>query len=319
MAREDAPRPVFPGRGNASEKPACYGRNGGNSPRRGIVVMEEHRGRSLSIRADRFWRGRCFAVKKTIAFLLVIFFFTSGAAADIIIFNSGSAKEGIIEAETPTSIKLRVKNAVMGFSRDNIKEIEYASDEENRQLDIKWKEQEEQKKEERRQRKEAKKRFEKQQRDKGLVKEGKKWIPEKRKVELNRERARRSVDAQRDAISAGESEEDEEEQEDSEVEEELGGEGFDDISIDALNINKKGLGSMLFDGRVTNKGERTAGTIFLRIDVYNKAGRVIRSKTQRVNNLAPQESKKVRVPIQLKPEQVKRHDFVVTNVLWRGN
>jgi hypothetical protein len=258
-------------------------------------------------------------VKKTIAFLLVIFFFTTGAAADIIIFNSGSAKEGIIEAETPTSVKLRVKKAVMGFSRDNIKEIEYASDEENRQLDIRWKEQEEQKKEERRQRKEAKKRFEKQQRDKGLVKDGKKWIPEKRKVELNRERARRSVDAQRNAIIAGESEEDEEEREDSESEEEQGAEGFDDISIDALNINKKGLGSIIFSGRVTNNGARTARAIFLRMDVYNWAGRIIYSKRQRVNNLAPKGSQQLRVPIHLNPKNVERHDFVVTNVLWRGN
>ncbi len=73
-------------------------------------------------------------MRKLVLVLLVLALFSPGAFADIVIFKSGSAKEGIVEEETPTGIKIRIKNAVIGVSWQNIEKIEYATSEENRDL-----------------------------------------------------------------------------------------------------------------------------------------------------------------------------------------
>ena len=49
-------------------------------------------------------------MKKLVMVLAALSFFISNATADIIIFTSGGAKEGIVQEETPTSVKMRVKS-----------------------------------------------------------------------------------------------------------------------------------------------------------------------------------------------------------------
>ena len=93
-------------------------------------------------------------MKKLIFFLLALFVSSSSAAADIIVFKSGSAKEGIIEEDNPTGVKLRGKNAVNGISGQNIETIHYATPEENRSLDRRWEENKLKRQEERKRKRE---------------------------------------------------------------------------------------------------------------------------------------------------------------------
>lgn len=254
-------------------------------------------------------------MKRFIMALSVIVLFSSSAAADIIIFRSGSGKEGIIVEETPISVKMRIKKAVIGFSRSNIERIEYASPEENRKLDQKWMEQEKGREEKRKRKREEKERFEKGQREKGLVKAGDQWVTRRQKAELEQEEIRGKIEARKAERAAQQralAAEEEEETEESEIAKDI-----KKIAVDSIGIKLSAGDVAILNGRLTNKGEFTAANIFLEILIYDKEGRPIFSRFEKISSLEPNQSRKLKIPLGIEGRFVGSSKVRVISVLWK--
>lgn len=257
-------------------------------------------------------------MKKLIMALAALFLFTSDAAADIIIFTSGSAKEGIVQEETPTSVKMRVKNAVVGFSRRNIERIEYASPEENAKLDRKWKEQEETQKEERDRKREKKRRREKRQMDGSLVKVGGRWVTRKEKAELEQENLRRRIEVQKneEAEAALAAEEEAEREKEEETEENPRAKDIAKIFLGKPRLVSVETDSGVLMVRVKNNGELAAESIFVEITLYNSKGRLISLEVEEMPDLPAGQSRRLQVGLIPDPRIVGETKVRVTRVIW---
>jgi hypothetical protein len=268
-------------------------------------------------------------MKKLLVVLSALAMFSSSATADIVIFRSGGAKEGIIVEETPATVKLRIKNAVVGFSRANIERIERATSEENKRLDRKWKDQAEEEEEKLRLKREEKKLFEEKQSARGLVKDGNQWTTKRRKAERDKASMRRAVDAQRAAARAGP---DTEEEEEPEPEEEKEGdealeEWEEENNPNARDISKIGVGNfeldqstdnkMMLVGVITNKSEMMAQSIWVEIVLFNKEEKRIYEDVKVMNNLGEGQSRKLSVMISIPRSLIDRYEVRVRNVALR--
>ncbi len=257
-------------------------------------------------------------MKKLVMALAALSFFTSDAAADIIIFTSGGAKEGIVQEETPTSVKIRVKDAVIGFSRTKVDRIEYASPEENAKLNREWKEDEEKQEEERNRKREKKRKHEKRQMDRGLVKVGGKWVTRKKKAELQQENLRRRIEAQKDeeAEAALAAEEEAEEEEEEETEENPLAKDIAKIVLGKPSLMFLGINSVMLTTRVKNNGELAAESIFVEITAYNTEGRLISYEIEEMRDLPAGESRKLQMGLIVDPGIVGDTKVRVTRVIW---
>ena len=144
-------------------------------------------------------------MRKLMISILVSAVLSPVASGDIIVFKSGVAKRGVIEEETPASVKIRIEDSVLGVSRANIEKIEYATPEENMDLLMQWKEKRELLKEKRMKQKEEEKKFEKEQRDKGFVQVDGKWVSPADAEQMSQEGIQRRISVKQDADAAKES------------------------------------------------------------------------------------------------------------------
>lgn len=262
-------------------------------------------------------------MKRLIVFVLALIVFPSAAAADIIIFKSGSAKEGIIEEETPKSVKIRVKNKVVGISRSNIERIEFATPEENEELALKWKMDEVRREEERKQRREERERFEREQRAKGLEKMGERWISPA-EAEAMRQRAILEEETEQVSPEEGESvapaeetglpdfimnmPEEQREQYLSNVKK---------IEVGTVSTDPVGAGQTRVRGEVTNGSEYLAQSVRVDISCYNETGEKIYSGSQVLRNVKSNQSKRLNVSIPVNSRDIKRLDVRVVDAILR--
>ncbi|UCD56918.1 MAG: hypothetical protein JSV16_14010 [Candidatus Hydrogenedentota bacterium] len=115
-----------------------------------------------------------------ILYAVVLVMLPMSAAADTITFKTGFTKDVIIENETPESIKFRKRNKVVSVSRENIVNVEYATPEENEEIQRQWAREKEQLEEERRKRQQERQRSGEEKKDRDLLKIEDKWVtPEK--------------------------------------------------------------------------------------------------------------------------------------------
>ena len=70
--------------------------------------------------------------------LLIIMGMFTFVYADTLTFKAGGKRLCIIEDESPTFVRFRVKDSVIGVSREKIKDIQYATPEQNRNLEFRW-------------------------------------------------------------------------------------------------------------------------------------------------------------------------------------
>ena len=259
-------------------------------------------------------------MKRLLAVLAALALFSPGVMADIIIFQSGGARKGIIEEETPTSVKMRIKNAVIGFSRDNIERIEYSSSAENSKLDRKWKEEKELQDEKRKQRREDKKRSEKRQRDKGLEKVNGEWISRKQKAEIKQDRIEAEIRAQEgaDAEEALELEraavaaEAEKASEENRLPDYL-----KEIVIGKFRVEDTGEGEVVLHGRITNKGKLIAELITLQVGIYDNDGTLISSTVEEISDMGPKKHQKLVLPLDMNSSVIGSTKVTVSEVVWR--
>jgi len=250
---------------------------------------------------------------RLILLVAALAFFASTASADIIIFKSGSAREGIIEEETPTSVKLRVRNSVMGFSRSNIERIEYASTQENMKLDRKWLEQERKQEEENERKRAEKRKFEQEQRDKGFVEVGGEWVTREEKVRMRKDRKKQRMErkalqdarkaqrkANRDRGKAGER-----------------NASAKNIVVKNVELRHGGGTTPLLRARVMNKGGSLASSISVKAMVYDKQGQLIYVEVTELSDLGPNQSRDIVIPLDIDGQFVGSSKMQVMNVLWQ--
>lgn len=259
-------------------------------------------------------------MKRLIAFVAVFVLFSPPVMADIIIFKSGYAREGIIEEETPTSVKMRIKNATIGFSRDNIEKIEHSSPEDNRKLDEKWKEQEREQEEKRKQKREKKELEDKRMREKGLEQVDGKWVSRREKARIEQER----IKAQESALKRQKAEQARQKAlneattpREGETEADLRARNIAQIVVGKFDIKKTATEEEVLEGRITNKGKLTAGTVSLRINFYDDKGTLISRTDQQVSELGPNERADVQVPLGYSSGAIGRTEVIVTDVSFR--
>jgi hypothetical protein len=259
-------------------------------------------------------------MKRLLAVLLALALFSPGVMADIIIFRSGSARKGIIVEETPNSVKLRIRNAVIGFSRDNIERIEYSSASENSKLDQEWKDEEKQKEEKRRQRRAERKRFEKQQADKGLEKVGGQWVSRREKAQIRQ----KGIEAEMRAQERAEAEEAREleraavlaEAELARDENRLP-EYLKKIIIGKIRIGySEDENESVLTSRITNSGILVAEVVTLEIKVYDAEGTLLRVYDEEIIEIGPKKHHMFTFTPGLGGNIIDSAEVTVTEVLW---
>ena len=259
-------------------------------------------------------------MKRLLAVLAVLALFSPGVMADIIIFQSGGAREGIIEEETPTSVKMRIKNAVIGFSRGNIERIEYSSSAENSKLDQKWKEEEKQQDEKRKQRREDKKRSEKRQSDKGLEKVNGQWVSRKKKAEIKQDRIEAEIRGQ-EAVDVEEALELERAAVAAEAEKASEENRLPDyikkIVVGKFRVKDAGEGEVVIHGRITNKGKLIAELIILQAGIYDQEGTLVNSIEEQISDLGPNKHQKLEFPFDMNSSVIGSTEVTVSEVVWR--
>lgn len=277
-------------------------------------------------------------MKRIIFFLLTLVFLPSAAIADLLIFKSGSAKEAIIEEETPTSVKIRVKDAVYGIPRHNIERIEYATDEENLDLDLRWREEKRQREEQRTLRQQREEKFEEDQKEKGLVKVGDRWLTKEKKAELDRQKMRQKIEARRararqqkastaKAAKAAEEAEKIEEGGESKLPEFFEEmtpqerrrylDGLKKIVVSDISVGSLGEGLTALKGRVTNKSRDHAESIFLEILLYGEKGEVFFLRDEELRDLGPNRSRNLFFQLDSDSALINSSKVRVIDVEWR--
>jgi len=259
-------------------------------------------------------------MKKLLMALVALALFSPGVTADIIVFKSGSAREGIIEEETPTSVKMRVKNAVIGFSRENIDRIEYSSPEENSKLDQKWKAQEKELEEKRKEKREKRKLDEERQKDKGLQQVGGQWVTRSEKAERRQKAVEAEINAQDEAAL-----EEEQEIERASIEAERANaldenrppEDFKKIAVGKFRVDAVAVGESTLSSRVTNRGKLAADLITLQVSIYDASGTLISSQEQEISDLGPGKHQDLEISIDMDSSVLAKVEGTVTDVVWR--
>ena len=274
-------------------------------------------------------------MKRIIFFLLTLVFLPSAATADLLIFKSGSAKEAIIEEETPTSVKIRVKDAVYGILRRNIERIEYATDEENLNLELRWREEKRQREEQRMLRQQEEEKFEKDQKKKGLVKVGDRWLTKEEKAELDQQKMRQKIEARRARARQRKASTVEAAEEVGEIEE--GGESelpefFEEMTpqerrrylerlkkivVSDISVGWLGEGLTALKGRVTNKSRDHAENVFLEILLYDEKGEVFFVRDEELQDLGPNRSRNLFFQLDSDSAFIHSSKVRVIEVEWR--
>ncbi len=264
-------------------------------------------------------------MKKLLLILLSLAFYSSNALADIIIFKSGSDKQGIVDEESPTGVKIRIKNAVIGISWANIERIEYATPEENRLLDQKWRDEQKERDEERKRNRAEREKREKQQRDKGLVKVGDEWVTRDERARRRDEGIRESMQAQEAADAEAAEAEAEAEQEPepdylaglTEEEKRQFKEDIKKVPVSGVTAVRLGDDSVMVKGRVKNTGEFAASIILLEITIYDKTGEIVVAGAEEITDLGPGQSRGFNFPASVAPGFVGNSKVQVIGVEWR--
>lgn len=252
----------------------------------------------------------------------------SAVAADVIFFKSGTAKTGIVEEETPTTIKIRIEDKVVGISRGSIERIEYATPEENQRLELKWKEERERIEEERKRKQAEQEKREMEQKAKGLVKTGDEWLSPAELERREQQRIRTEIERQRAAGQQQEAEESTgEEPELPDFVEALpeeerqryieNMERMKNIQVAQTRVVSERPGQTVLTGTVTNRDEDVAGRIDLEIRCYDEAGEVVSFETAKVFSVNPDESGSFLTTVRVDKEFIARTEVRVVNVLWR--
>ncbi len=267
---------------------------------------------------------------KTMLFIMipVLLLITSTAVADVVVFKSGAAKQGIIEEETPTTVKMRVKDVVVGIMRDNIERIEYATPEENRDLELKWSQERKQLEEEREKRRAERERLDAEQKAKGMVNVGGEWMTPAQVEAARQESVRQQIQVQRqaeaDAEEAAEGAPEEElPPEFQDMPEELRAANLENlrrqkqIVVSQVLVESQGAGRSVVRGTVINGSNALAGSVTLIIRAYGDAEEPILTDTAKVGSVAPNRSAILYKTIRLSADLIKRVEVNVHNVDWK--
>ena len=253
-------------------------------------------------------------MRKLVILVLALIAFPSVAAGDNIIFKSGSAKEGIIEEETPTMVRIRIKKKTIGVARSQIESIEYATPEANDALKMKWEEKESQLKEEQRRRMEQKKKFERTQRARGLKKVDGRWVS--------------PADAKAKRAPRGESEvkEIDEEEDIVELSEFLGNLSEEErepylVDRGKIRVTKKKWAMLATDlttltAEVKNMRRSTAETILFVIRCFDESGGIVYSSDLAIDGPAQGESVELDTILPIDAELIQKVDVSVAGVSW---
>lgn len=252
--------------------------------------------------------------------------FPMGAEADVVLFKTGAAKIGIIEEETPSTVKLRIRDVVIGISRDNIEKIEYATPEENESLRFKWEEEKREAEEERERKRRALEKFEREQQAKGLINVNGEWVTpmeiERRRQRNIEQRVQGEGSAQPEATGA----EEESEIEVPEIVEGLSTERQEayieslerqkQLEISQIRTDPQGARTTILTGRVLNKSDRTARKIYLEIVGYDQNGEEIVYETSQVSGVAPKKLGRIHVPLRIENEFLDKTEIRIIDAEW---
>ncbi len=252
----------------------------------------------------------------------------SAVAADVIFFKSGSAKIGIVEEETPTTVKFRVEDKVVSLPHASIDRIERATPEENEKIERKWKEEKERIEEERRIKQAEREKLEAEQRAKGLVKVGDEHLSAAEVERREQEGIRTEIERQRAAAAAAkEAPKPPEEPELPDFVRGLSDEEkqlyiqdlkrMKNIQVGSVAVDSDRPGQTVLRGTVTNRDEAVAGRIDIEVRCYDEAGEVISLDNAKVYSLKPGDSGSYFVTTNVDKEFIKRTDARVVGVLWR--
>lgn len=253
-------------------------------------------------------------MRKLVILVLALIAFPSVAAGDNIIFKSGSAKEGIVEEETPTMVRIRIKNKTIGVALSQIESIEYATSEENDSLKMKWEEKERQLKEEQQRKKEKKKEFERTQRARGLKKVDGRWVSPadaKAKRAPREESEVKEIEEEEDIVGL------------SEFLGNLSEEAREPYLVDRgkIRVTKKKWVMLATDlttltAEVKNMGRSTAETILLVVRCFDETGGIIYSGELAIDGPAQGGSVELDTILQIDTELIQRVDLRVAGVSW---
>ncbi|UCD57079.1 MAG: hypothetical protein JSV16_14890 [Candidatus Hydrogenedentota bacterium] len=259
-------------------------------------------------------------MRKLLVFVVALVVFGPAAAADIIVFKTETEKEGIIEEETPTRVKIRIKDAVLGISRDNVLKIEYGTPEENRELELKWRAEKEKRAEESRKKREEAERLEKELETKGLVKEGGEWVSPAEAEKMREEEIRRQIREEQAAREAEETVAPEvpelpdfvRDLTESEKEQYIA--AIETIEVSQIRTRPQSRTVTILTCEVRNRGEESARKVLLDIEVYDRAGEVVYAQSASVVNVSPDESKWLQVSMRVGDEFIDRVEVRVVDV-----
>lgn len=255
-------------------------------------------------------------MKNLVILVLALIAFPSLVFGDTIIFKTGDAKEGIIKEETPTMVRIRVKNITIGIARSQIESIKYGTREENDALKMKWEEKESQLREEQQRRMEKKKEFEATQRARGLKKVDGRWVsPADAKA--------RKAAAKETEVEKTEEIEKEDVEELSEFLSNLSEEERELYLIDRgkIQVTKKQW-TMVADevttltAEVKNMGRSTAQTILLVIRCSDETGGIVYSGEEAIDNLGMGMSTELDIDLPVDKELIQKVDIDVVGVSW---
>jgi hypothetical protein len=129
-------------------------------------------------------RPRSHIHTPTVLALLFSFLFISTTFADEIFFKSGYSQTGVVVRETDEKIRFRTEMGLSTISREKIEFVEKATPKENRLMLKKWRDKELKRKAESEARREADRKFEEEQRAKGLLEFEGQWMPPSQKQEI---------------------------------------------------------------------------------------------------------------------------------------
>ena len=136
---------------------------------------------------DRFLRGMAPIAA---AFLACVVCLSAGARADTVTLKKGGSITGVILSESENSIEIRSNLGTIILSRGAIKSIQKSPPEDNTELESQWRKE----KAEHEQKAKEARRFEEEQRAKGMAKTDAGWVPQEKaeeaeqRAEADRER-----------------------------------------------------------------------------------------------------------------------------------
>jgi len=131
---------------------------------------------------DRSLRGIAVLAAVSVAYAICA---PAGARADTITLKKGGSITGVILSESESSIEIRSNLGTIILSRGAIKSIQKAPPEDNTALESQWKKE----KAELEQKAKDTRRFEEEQRAKGMVKTDAGWVPQEKAEEAERRAA----------------------------------------------------------------------------------------------------------------------------------